>query len=103
VLEEPVPSLAYRFASLATGRFDAVFASPRANDWDLAACDLLVHEAGGRLVGLDGSAPRYNRETPRHGVVAASNGALLPELCAAVEAAAREVSRGGVGTHGKPR
>jgi myo-inositol-1(or 4)-monophosphatase len=94
-LQEHVPSLAYRFASVASGRFDAAFASPRANDWDLAACDLLVHEAGGRLAGLDAAAPLYNQEIPRHGALAAANEGLLPAIVAAVTEAAREVARGG--------
>jgi myo-inositol-1(or 4)-monophosphatase len=85
-----VPSLAYRFACVATGRFDAAFASPRSNDWDLAACDLLVHEAGGRLTGPDGMAPSYNRETTRHGVLAAANPTLQPALLAVLEDVARE-------------
>jgi myo-inositol-1(or 4)-monophosphatase len=92
--QEHVPSLAYRFACVALGRFDAAFASPRANDWDLAACDLLVHEAGGALTGLDGTAPSYNGEVPRHGVLAASNRTLQPALLTAVAAAEREVSGG---------
>jgi myo-inositol-1(or 4)-monophosphatase len=75
-----VPSLAYRFACVATGRFDGAFASPRSNDWDLAACDLLVHEAGGRLTGPDGAALVYNRESTRHDVLAAANASLQPAL-----------------------
>ena len=94
-LEEHVPSLAYRFALVALGRCDAAFASPRANDWDVAACDLLVHEAGGRLVRLDGEAPRYNGATPRHDVLVAAGAPLLPTLRRAVGEAAHEVSRGG--------
>jgi myo-inositol-1(or 4)-monophosphatase len=93
--EPHVPSLAYRFACVAAGRFDGAFASPRAHDWDLAACDLLVHEAGGRLTGLDGTVPRYNREDPRHDALAAANPALQPILLASVQDAAREVARGG--------
>lgn len=94
-LEGHVPSLAYRFAMVATGRFDAAFASPNANDWDLAAADLLVHEAGGRLTELDGSVPRYNRPVPRHGALAAAGEALHPALLVAVQAAAQDVARGG--------
>jgi myo-inositol-1(or 4)-monophosphatase len=89
-----VPSLAYRFACVAAGRFDGAFASPRSNDWDLAACDLLVHEAGGRLTGPDGRVPTYNREVPRHDVLAAANPELQPALLAAVNEAARDVARG---------
>jgi fructose-1,6-bisphosphatase/inositol monophosphatase family enzyme len=54
----------------------------------------LVHEAGGRLTGLDAAAPRYNQETPRHGALVAANDRLLPALLAAVEEAERQVSRG---------
>jgi myo-inositol-1(or 4)-monophosphatase len=93
-LREHVPSLAYRFVSVAAGRLDAAFSSPRANDWDLAAADLLVHEAGGRLAGFDAAAPTYNQETPRHGALVAANQRLLPALLAAVEEAERQVSRG---------
>jgi myo-inositol-1(or 4)-monophosphatase len=93
-LEEHIPSLAYRFVSVAARRLDAAFASPRANDWDLAACDLLVHEAGGRLAELDGSAPRYNQEIPCHGALAAANDNLLPAILAAAREAAHEVARG---------
>src|SRR6476619_1173243 len=37
-LQPHIPSLAYRMTSVAAGRVDGAFASPRANDWDLAAC-----------------------------------------------------------------
>jgi myo-inositol-1(or 4)-monophosphatase len=92
-LEPHIPSLAYRLGLVATARIDAAFASPRANDWDLAAADLLVHEAGGRLTGLDGAALRYNQEIPRHDVLAAANTRLLPMLLATVAEAGREIAR----------
>ncbi|HWT31657.1 MAG TPA: 3'(2'),5'-bisphosphate nucleotidase CysQ [Propylenella sp.] len=91
-----VPSLAYRFASVAADSLDAAFASPRAHDWDLAACDLLVHEAGGRLTELDGSAPLYNRAIPRHGVLAAANALLQPHLLATLIDVARDRARAGL-------
>ena len=89
-----ISSLAYRLAQVATGRLDAAFASPRAHDWDLAASDLLVHEAGGRLTGLDGIPPRYNLPVPRHGVLVAANSRLHADVLAMVEKAGREVARG---------
>jgi myo-inositol-1(or 4)-monophosphatase len=92
-LQPHIPSLAYRFALIAAGQIDAAFASPRANDWDLAASDLLVHEAGGRLTGLDGAALRYNQDIPRHGALAAANKRLQPILLAAVAEAGREITR----------
>jgi myo-inositol-1(or 4)-monophosphatase len=68
-----VPSLALRLAMVAAGRFDAALASGNSADWDLAAADLLVHEAGGRLTGLDGRTLRYNRPEPRHPSLVAAN------------------------------
>ncbi len=90
-LHPHVPSLAYRFALVAANRVDAAFASPRANDWDLAASDLLVHEAGGRLTALDGTLPLYNRETLRHGVLVATNAELEASVVAAIVAAEHEL------------
>jgi myo-inositol-1(or 4)-monophosphatase len=95
-LQPHVPSLAYRFASVATHRFDAAFASPRSQDWDLAACDLLLHEAGGLLTDLEGAPPVYNREIPRHGVLAAGNSELQPKLLTALRTVARERAAAGL-------
>lgn len=92
-LQPHIPSLAYRLTAVAAARVDGAFASPRANDWDLAACDLLVHEAGGRLTGLDGAALRYNQEVPRHGALAAANARLQPILLARVAEAGQEIAR----------
>ena len=51
-------SLALRMARIASGRLDIAFASADSHDWDLAAADLLVHEAGGALTRFDGRAAR---------------------------------------------
>jgi myo-inositol-1(or 4)-monophosphatase len=66
VVEPRVPSLALRLAYVADGRLDVALASGRSHDWDLAAADLLVHEAGGRLTALDGKPIVYNAVEPRH-------------------------------------
>jgi myo-inositol-1(or 4)-monophosphatase len=65
-------SLALRLARVAEGTFDAAFAGGASHDWDLAAADLLVHEAGGALTSLDGAAVIYNRPLPRHGMLVAA-------------------------------
>lgn len=61
-----IHSLALRFAKVAAGEIDAGFAGGQSHDWDLAAADLLVHEAGASLTGLDGTVPCYNRPVPTH-------------------------------------
>jgi len=67
-----IASLALRVARVAQGRFDIVFSAGQSRDWDLAASDLLVHEAGGALTDLDGRALVYNRPEPVHGALIAA-------------------------------
>jgi myo-inositol-1(or 4)-monophosphatase len=67
-----VHSLALRLARVAHGDFDAAFASGGSHDWDLAAADLLVHEAGGLLTDLSGRSLRYNRPHVVHGALVAA-------------------------------
>jgi myo-inositol-1(or 4)-monophosphatase len=67
-----IPSLALRLARVATGALDGTFAAPDSHDWDLAAADLLVHEAGGLVTGLTGESLIYNRPDPVHGALVAA-------------------------------
>ena len=67
-----IPSLALRLARVATGALDGTFAGPSSHDWDLAAADLLVHEAGGALTTLTGQALIYNRPEPVHSALVAA-------------------------------
>lgn len=72
---DKIPSLALRIARVADGQIDLGLISANARDWDLAAADLVLREAGGALVGFDGEAPRYNRPDPIHGeLIAAPRG-----------------------------
>jgi myo-inositol-1(or 4)-monophosphatase len=65
-------SLALRLARVAEGSFDAAFAGGSSHDWDLAAADLLVHEAGGALTSFTGDTVTYNHPVPRHGMLVAA-------------------------------
>jgi myo-inositol-1(or 4)-monophosphatase len=67
-----VRSLALRLARVAQGVLDIAIAGGNSHDWDLAAADLLVHEAGGALTPLAGGAVTYNRPVPRHGTLVAA-------------------------------
>jgi len=67
-----IHSLALRIAAVSTGGLDAALAGPNSRDWDLAAADLLVHEAGGALTSLEGHPPTYNRPDPVHGALIAA-------------------------------
>jgi myo-inositol-1(or 4)-monophosphatase len=72
VAEPKVHSLALRIAWVAQGRLDIALVGPDGNDWDLAAADLLVHEAGGMLTTLAGATLTYNRPSPTHGALLAA-------------------------------
>ena len=65
-------SLALRLARVAEGAIDAAVAGGSSHDWDLAAADLLVHEAGGVLTPFSGEPLCYNRPVPRHGMLVAA-------------------------------
>jgi len=72
VAEPKVFSLALRLARVAAGTLDLAFASENSHDWDLAAADLLVHEAGGALTTFAGQQLIYNRADPLHGALVAA-------------------------------
>lgn len=72
VHEPKIFSLALRLARVAEGRIDAAFASVNAADWDLAAADLLVHEAGGAITDFAGETLVYNLHDPVHGAILAA-------------------------------
>jgi len=67
-----VRSLALRLARVAQGDLDIAIAGGNSHDWDLAAADLLVHEAGGALTPFTGGTVAYNRPVPRHGMLVAA-------------------------------
>jgi myo-inositol-1(or 4)-monophosphatase len=67
-----VPSLALRITRVAQGILDVAIAGGNSHDWDLAAADLLVHEAGGVMTPFDGGTLIYNRPEPRHGALVAA-------------------------------
>ena len=72
VLMPRIHSLALRLARVANAELDAAVAGGNGHDWDLAAADLLVHEAGGMMTALDGQVLIYNRPDPVHSVLIAS-------------------------------
>ncbi|GLS22543.1 3'(2'),5'-bisphosphate nucleotidase CysQ [Labrys miyagiensis] len=59
-------SLALRIAYVAEGLVDAAFASGASHDWDIAAADIILSEAGGRLSSFHGDDVIYNRANPMH-------------------------------------
>jgi myo-inositol-1(or 4)-monophosphatase len=84
---EHIPSLAYRLAMIADGRIDATLVYPHSHDWDLAAAELILERAGGRLSSLDGHVLGYNRTAVSHPALCAAHETALQGLTRAAQAA----------------
>lgn len=79
------PSLAYRLVEIAAGRFDGTVIRPNANDWDIAAGDLILERAGGALVDLSGAGRLYDISGRRHGLLVAAAEHALSRLTSMAE------------------
>lgn len=73
-------SIAYRIVLVAANRYDAAVSIHYLNDWDLAAADLIVREAGGVATDHAGNLFRYNGETTQQLCMVVANPALQPRL-----------------------
>jgi myo-inositol-1(or 4)-monophosphatase len=71
-LHPRIGSLALRLCRVGQGSLDAAFAGGQSHDWDLAAANLIVQEAGGNMTALSGDAIHYNRPEVTHGVLVAA-------------------------------
>ncbi len=58
-------SVAWRLALVASGDADAAMGLNTKSDWDLAAADLIVREAGGVVTTHDGKALAFNNPVPQ--------------------------------------
>jgi myo-inositol-1(or 4)-monophosphatase len=72
ILHPRIGSLALRFCRVAQGSLDAAFAGGQSRDWDLAAANLIVQEAGGNMTALSGDTLVYNRREVAHGMLVAA-------------------------------
>jgi myo-inositol-1(or 4)-monophosphatase len=79
-----VPSLALRLARVAEGSIDVGLVSHNSQDWDIAAADLILREAGGLLTDLAGLPPAYNKPHPRHDEMIAVASRLHPRAIGAM-------------------
>ena len=79
-----IPSLALRIARVADASVDIGLILPNARDWDIAAADVILREAGGRLADPKGPDAVYNRPDPVHGELVAAPRELQADLIAAI-------------------
>lgn len=77
-------SVAYRVALVAGGSFDAMLALSSKRDWDLAAADVILHEAGGLVTTHRGEVFLYNDKEARQISAVAAGPGLHPEMVARV-------------------
>ncbi len=61
VVTDFIPSLAYRLSLVALGELDGAFARPGASEWDVAAADVILSEAGCKLADKQGNTLSYNK------------------------------------------
>ena len=74
------PSLAYRLCLVAEGRFDATFTLGKTWEWDIAAGDLILREAGAATSDRHGRTLAFNTYARRLQGMLAANPALHEEL-----------------------
>jgi len=73
-------SVAYRLVLVADGSADASVSLTAKRDWDLAAADIILHEAGGLLTDAKGVTLIYNRPVTKQASLVAANPALHTEI-----------------------
>lgn len=78
------PSLAYRMALVAQGRFDGMLTFRPSWEWDIAAGDLILREAGATCTDRGGKPLRFNNAHPKVDGVIASGPALHAQVLGAL-------------------
>jgi myo-inositol-1(or 4)-monophosphatase len=77
-------SIALRMAMVARGEFDAMMALSAKHDWDLAAAEIILLEAGAAVTAHTGDVLLYNGPTPVQRSIVAAGPALHAKLLARV-------------------
>lgn len=67
-----IGSLALRLCRVADGQLDIACAGGHSQDWDLAAANLIVQEAGGEMTEINGDRLVFNRSDITHGLLLAA-------------------------------
>ncbi len=69
-------SIALRIARVASGDYASMITVRAKSDWDIAAADIILQEAGGSCLDEDGRPLVYNQERARHENIIATTPAL---------------------------
>jgi len=84
---QEVNSIALRLAQIADGQFDACVTLRPKNDWDMAAADLILKEAGGTVTNAHGDPLEFNHKKPLHEHIVASIPSLNSSILERVQPA----------------
>ena len=84
ISEVIIAGSAYKGCLLAKGDVEAYYRYGRTMEWDTAAMEIIVSEAGGAFLGLDGKSFLYNKKNPEnptgfHVINKKENALLLPK------------------------
>ncbi len=74
-----LPSLAYRLVQVATGTIDVAISRRGAQDWDIAAADIILSECGYDIEDVCVGKPKYNKKEIRHGALAVFSDVSIKE------------------------
>jgi myo-inositol-1(or 4)-monophosphatase len=74
------PSLAYRLSLVAEGRYDAMLTLRPTWEWDVAAGDLILREAGAETADKTGAPLVFNNPDPRLRGMIAGNAQLMSQI-----------------------
>ncbi|MAI28896.1 MAG: 3'(2'),5'-bisphosphate nucleotidase CysQ [Pelagibacteraceae bacterium TMED124] len=75
-----IGSIAYKIALVAKGKIDIAISLTKKNDWDLAAADLLIREARGKIMDTNGKKIIYNTQSLNINSVMAANVDIISNL-----------------------
>ncbi len=75
-----IGSIAYKIALVAKGKIDVAISLTKKNDWDLAAADLLIKEANGKIMETNGEKIIYNTKNLKINSVMATNDHIILDL-----------------------
>ncbi len=84
-----INSIAYSVALVAAGKMDGSVSLTGKSDWDLAAADLIMREAGGKATTHMGDTYTYNQSKTRHLNIISGGNAMHKALLAKVEPISR--------------
>jgi 3'(2'), 5'-bisphosphate nucleotidase len=95
--QKQIGSVGCKIASIVEQQADlyvSLSGKSAAKDWDFAAPELILTEAGGRFTYFDQSAVQYNREdVSQWGGILASNGQVHDQLCKSAIALLENIDR----------